>query len=258
MRFSDSLANIGAALAKVQGEIKNPIKNQKNEGVKGNPLYANLEDTLQDYVRPICSKNGISIFQSVKTDESGKVGVCTLLLHESGEYIEGDYAFCDVVIPLSKEGKKVLTEGQATGVCITYLRRYSLNAALGINGDKDTDGAFEKYEEEPLTFETALDLEITFGKHKGKKLKDIWESDLQYIKWLKENESTDARIKEAIALIDTRKSEMRLNALLERCKNDNVDTSKIEKLYKVSDLAELSENQHANINKNWEKIKAAE
>lgn len=201
MRYSDSLSNICAALAKVQAEIKNPIKNQTNKGVQGSPKYANLEDTLQEYVRPICSKYGISIFQSVKTDESGRVGVCTVLLHESGEFIEGDYVSCEVVIPLSNAGKKVLTEGQATGVCITYLRRYSLNAALGINGDKDTDGSYGEAEEEPLTYETALELEITFGKHSGKTLKEVWKSDFGYIEWLLKGEKTDERIKEAIILI---------------------------------------------------------
>ena len=97
MRFSESLSNIADALAKVQAEIKNPLKNQINKGVQGAPKYANLEDTLQDYVRPICSKHGISIFQPIKSDENGRVGVCTVLLHKSGEFIEGDYVFCDIV-----------------------------------------------------------------------------------------------------------------------------------------------------------------
>ena len=201
MKYSNELSNICKALAKVQAEIKNPIKNQTNKGVQGSPKYANLEDTLQEYVRPICSKNGISIFQSVKTDENGRVGVCTVLFHESGEFIESDYVFCDVVIPLSNAGKKVLTEGQATGVCITYLRRYSLNSALGINGDNDTDGSYSDYEEEPLTYETALAYEFTFGKHSGKTLEEVWRCDLQYIHWLLGNEKTDERLKEAIRLI---------------------------------------------------------
>ena len=203
MRYSESLTNIATALAKVQAEIKNPIKNQTNKGVQGAPKYANLEDTLQDYVRPICSKHGISVYQSVKTNESGQVGVCTVLIHESGEYIESDYVFCDIVIPTNSSGKKILTEGQATGVCITYLRRYSLNSALGINGDKDTDGSYTDTPigEEPLTYEKALDMEITFGQYKGKTLKEIWKSDIKYIQWLSEGEKTDVRIKEAIALI---------------------------------------------------------
>ena len=202
MRYSESLANIAPALAKVQAEIKNPIKDQVNKGVQGAPKYANLEDTLQEYVRPICSKYGISVLQSVKTDESGKVGVCTVLLHESGEYIEGDYVYCDIVIPTNSSGKKILTEGQATGVCITYLRRYSLNAALGINGDKDTDGSYSDTpaEDEPMTYEKALDYELTFGKHKGKKLRDVWKEDYDYIKYL--DEKGDDVIKEAIRLIN--------------------------------------------------------
>lgn len=202
MRFSDNLSNIAAALAKVQAEIKNPIKNNVNAGVQGAPKYANLEDTLSEYVRPVLTKHGMSVFQSLKTDESGKVGVCTVLLHESGEFIEGDYVYCDIVIPTSKAGNKILTEGQATGVCITYLRRYSLNAALGINGDKDTDGSYGEYKPEPLTYETALDFEITFGKHKGKTLKEIYKEDREYIAWLRDGEKTDAQIKEAISIID--------------------------------------------------------
>lgn len=202
MKYSANLSNIASALAKVQAEIKNPIKNQTNNGVQGAPKYANLEDTLQDYVRPVCAKHGISVFQSVKS-ENGQVGVCTVLFHESGEYIESDYVYCDIVIPISNSGKKILTEGQATGVCITYLRRYSLNAALGINGDKDTDGSYsnEPVKDEPLTYENALALEITFGKHKGKTLSTLWKEDNDYIKWLYSGEKTDPIIKEAIHII---------------------------------------------------------
>lgn len=201
MKLSENFSHIAEALCLVQKEIKNPIKNQTNKGVQGAPKYANLEDTLQEYVRPILTKYGMSVFQSVKTDDNGRVGVATTLFHETGEYIESDYVYCDVVVPTNKEGKKVLTEGQATGVCITYLRRYSLNAALGINGDKDTDGSFET--DEPLTYETALAYEITFGKHNGKTLKDIYKEDRKYIKWLFDGEKTDARIKEAITIIET-------------------------------------------------------
>jgi hypothetical protein len=206
MRFSENLSNIAPALAKVQAEIKNPIKNQANKGVQGAPLYANLEDTLQDYVRPICSKYGISVLQSIKSDEADRVGVATTLLHESGEYIESDYVFCKIVVPTNRDGKPILTEGQATGVCITYLRRYSLNAALGINGDKDTDGSYsdKPVEEEPLTYETALALEITFGKYSGETLADIWKTDFSYIQWLASEKKVDARIKEAISIINAK------------------------------------------------------
>lgn len=204
MRFSESIKEIATALCNVQAEIKNPIKNQINKGVQGSPKYANLEDTLQEYVRPVLTKYGMSVFQPIKTDELGRVGVCTVLLHDSGEFIEGDYVFCDIKIPTNRDGKEVLTQGQATGVNITYLRRYSLNAALGITGDKDTDGSYSEspVEEEPLTYETALALQITFGKHNGKTMKELYKESRDYVDWLENNERTDARIKEAIKIIN--------------------------------------------------------
>lgn len=41
-------------------------------------------------------------------------------------------------------------------------------------------------------------LKISFGKHSGKTLSDIWHEDVSYIKWLSENERTDQWIKDAI------------------------------------------------------------
>lgn len=203
MRFSENMSNIASALNKVQAEIKNPIKNQDNRGVQGTPKYANLEDTLSEYVRPVLTKHGMSVFQSLKSTDDGRVGVQTTLLHESGEFIEGDYVFCDIVIPLSKQGNKVLTEGQATGVCITYLRRYSLNAALGINGDKDTDGSFndEPTNEETLTYEEALNYTVTFGQYNGKTLKEIYKAKRSYIEYLSKN-SNDIQLLKAIDIIE--------------------------------------------------------
>lgn len=204
MRYSESLTNISQALCYVQAEIRNPIKTQTNKGVQGAPKYASLESTLQEFVRPVLTKYGMAVYQSIKTDEAGRVGVCTVLLHESGEYIESDYVFCDVNIPTNKEGAEILTRGQATGVNITYLRRYSLNAVLGINGDKDTDGEYENtaVSEPELTYDSALEFVITFGKHNGLTLREIYKADRAYIDWLAGGEKTDGKIKTAISLIE--------------------------------------------------------
>lgn len=207
MRYSDNLSNIAAALAKVQAEIRNPIKNNVNKGVQGSPKYANLEDTLAEYVRPILAKHRMSVFQPIKS-EGDKVGVCTVLFHESGEFIEGDYVFCPVEIPLSSKGNKILTQGQATGVNITYLRRYSLNAALAINGDKDTDGS---YTDSPLdqnvqifpmvtavlTYEQSLNM-----VYNGKALRDIYKTDRKAIQDIYNDVNTPVEVKEAIKVIE--------------------------------------------------------
>lgn len=64
------------------------------------------------------------------------------------------------------------------------------------NGDGDNGK-----QEQPLTYDDALELVITFGAHKGQKLRDIWKTDVGYINWLMDC-STDARIKEAIRIIN--------------------------------------------------------
>lgn len=217
MRHSDSLTNIGVALAKVQAEIKNPIKNQKNGGVMGNPLYANLEDTLQDYVRPVCTKYGISVLQSVSsTDEA--VGVSTMLLHESGEWLESDPVYCKIVIPTNSNGRPTVTQGQATGINITYLRRYSLNAMLGINGDKDTDGSYEdlkasntapsKAQAPAFTLDEAKALIVKVGNEAidGKTLYEVYKAKDQIskelVQMMRVGQLGDEKIKIGISLFD--------------------------------------------------------
>ena len=76
--------------------------------------------------------------------------------------------------------------------------------ALGVGADIywNENTKYSGKEEEPLTYETALALEFTFGQNKGKTLKEVYKSDRGYIDWLRNNEKTDKRIKDAIALID--------------------------------------------------------
>ena len=54
----------------------------------------------------------------------------TLLLHESGEWIESD--------PVVTKAEKINAQG--AGSAITYLRRYSLSAILNISSEDDDDG----------------------------------------------------------------------------------------------------------------------
>ena len=120
MTFSESRSNVFAAFVKAQAEIKNPIKNQVNKGVQGTPMYANLEDTLADYVQPVLTKHGLAITQDIIFSESGDVvGVQTYIIHESGEWMESSVLFCQVAIPKNAQGSEILTKGQATGVNIT-------------------------------------------------------------------------------------------------------------------------------------------
>lgn len=49
--------------------------------------------------------------------------------------------------------------------------------------------------------------------------------------------------------------DIKVKALLKRCKDDNVSTAKILQLYKVKSLSDLTERMYLNIHEHWDKIK---
>jgi hypothetical protein len=63
--------------------------------------------------------------------QDGKIGVNTVLMHKSGQFIEKT-----VMLPTPTEGRNV---AQEPGKIITYLRRYAYASVLGMYADEDTD-----------------------------------------------------------------------------------------------------------------------
>lgn len=126
MLKSDSIENLAKALSKFQSEVKNPANSANNPFFKSK--YAPLNEILND-CRPLLSKHGLSVIQSPSGD-GVDISITTMLLHESGEWIESD--------PLTL--KAVKADPQGAGSCITYSRRYSLAAILGISSEDDDDG----------------------------------------------------------------------------------------------------------------------
>ena len=90
--------------------------------------YADLADVLT-HVRPHLARHGLSITQDVITTPHS-VEVASTLLHKSGEYL----TFSPLVLPAGGAP-------QQFGSVITYARRYSLLAALGIASETDDDAA---------------------------------------------------------------------------------------------------------------------
>lgn len=126
MKRSESIANIAAALCKFQSECPAPKKTAENPHFKSK--YSPLEEIIST-IKPHLAKNGLSFFQSTTT-EGDNICVTTLVLHASGEYIESE--------PLKLPMGKVTAQG--AGSAVTYARRYSLCAALGIVAEDDDDG----------------------------------------------------------------------------------------------------------------------
>ena len=123
MNKSESIKELASALAKFQGEIKNPSNTATNPFYKSS--YAPL-DTVLNTVRPILSKNGLSIIQAPSGDGE-LIIVSTTLLHSSGEWMEFP--------PLILKADKATAQG--AGSAITYGRRYALSAILGISSEDD-------------------------------------------------------------------------------------------------------------------------
>lgn len=118
---SEELNELAAALGKAQGEIETP----KLDGT--NPHYHSKYVTLAGLwsaARAPLSKHELALIQA-PTGE----GLVTRLIHSSGQWVE-----TTIKMPPGRPGP------QALGSMLTYLRRYTFAAMVGLVGDTDDDG----------------------------------------------------------------------------------------------------------------------
>jgi hypothetical protein len=126
MNKSDSISALATALAIAQGQMKGAIKDSSNPFFKSK--YADLASVVEA-IRVAFSSNGLSYIQTVEPSDKDEVRVQTTLLHSSGEWIA-----CGILsLPVSK------ADAQGYGSALTYARRYSLSAAVGV-APEDDDG----------------------------------------------------------------------------------------------------------------------
>lgn len=125
MNRSETITEIAKALAKFQSEVSDPNRTKENAFLKSK--YVTLDSLLQA-VRPVLANNGLSFLQ-VPFTGADAVSVTTMLLHESGEWLESD----PFTLPLMKK------DPQGVGSVVTYARRYSLSSILGVAWDEDDD-----------------------------------------------------------------------------------------------------------------------
>ena len=129
MQKSDSISELAKALSKCQAELQPAKFNAINPFLKNS--YADLGAIIDAARKPMAS-NGLSVSQPVEISEN-TVGVTTILMHASGEWITSVAA-----MQMGEERGK--SAAQVAGSIITYLRRYSLASILGIYADEDGDG----------------------------------------------------------------------------------------------------------------------
>jgi hypothetical protein len=114
------------ALAKARAEMPALTFDKKNPHY--NSSYATLAAHL-DCAVPALSKHGLAVTQTTRVTEAGHVILVTTLRHVSGGEISGEYPVVG-----DKPGP------QPMGSALTYARRYTLAALLGLAGEEDDDG----------------------------------------------------------------------------------------------------------------------
>ena len=125
---SPSVQELTKAFVKFQSELAVVKKGAENPFFKS--TYADLASIIVAVREPL-KAHGLAFSQF----PTGDGGLTTVLMHESGEYMEAE-----VII------KAVSGKPQDAGSAITYARRYALGAVLGIATEKDDDanGASKK------------------------------------------------------------------------------------------------------------------
>jgi len=124
------LDKLAAALAKAQAEFPAATKSGKNPFLKNE--YATLDDIIGAVRKPL-GAHGLSFVQLLGSDPSGMT-LRTILLHESGQML-------DSIVTIGDSGpEKGINALQSAGKAITYMKRYTLGAMLGVATDGDTDG----------------------------------------------------------------------------------------------------------------------
>lgn len=136
----DSIGELALALSKAQGIFKPLIKSAENPFYKSN--YATLADQW-DSVREALSSNELALIQTTET-ENEKLVLRSTLLHSSGESVSCIYPVTARGRTLKDKSNNVVGEeapdAQAIGSAISYARRYSMAAILGLAAEEDDDG----------------------------------------------------------------------------------------------------------------------
>jgi hypothetical protein len=125
---SHQINELAQALCVAQGELESIGKNEKGYGYN----YSSLADTIA-LVKPVLAAHGLSYTQLTEVDGNGRPQITTILMHTSGQYIQST-ASMDLV------EMKSCNTAQRAGAVYTYLRRYGLQAILGLSSE-DNDAS---------------------------------------------------------------------------------------------------------------------
>lgn len=142
MKTSESVIEISKALCKAQSSITFAIKDAVNPHLKSK--YADLPSVI-DAIKPSLNEQGIIFIQSAGEMINMHLQLTTRLMHVSGEWVEDT-----MTMPLVKQ------DPQGYGSALTYARRYSLAAIVGLYQDDDDGQQATKQKKEVAKVKSKL------------------------------------------------------------------------------------------------------
>lgn len=132
---TDKMAALYAALARAQGKFLPITKNREvmiklKTGGSFKFRYADIEE-INAKTRPALAEEGLALIQPPQCDVStGATWIETMLVHKDGGVIRSRLD----IKPLGTYG-----DPKEFGAALSYLRRYSVVAMLGVAADDDLD-----------------------------------------------------------------------------------------------------------------------
>lgn len=136
MDRSESITELASAFAKAQGAFAGAVRDSVNPHFKSK--YADLESVVAA-IKPGMSANGLSFVQ-ISHNDAGAASIETIIMHSSGEWLSAGI----VSVPTQKN------DAHGFGSAMTYARRYSLSAALGVAPEDDDGNGAVKKDSPPL------------------------------------------------------------------------------------------------------------
>ena len=194
MKQSESITDLATALCLAQAEMGGAIKDSNNPFFKSS--YADLTSVIKVIKEPF-AKWGLSFVQLPVTSAGGNgVGVSTMLMHKSGQWLQGEY-----LLPMDK------VTPQGAGSAITYARRYALQALVGIPSvDDDSELAmfsFDRNEDKTVVIDMTLEgLSETVSAPPAKRVSKKLMQDLMALVIESEATGEHTMMNEALAELD--------------------------------------------------------
>jgi len=156
--------------------------------------FAPLEEITRT-IRPVLIKHGLSYSWDVESSDAKSLKIACVLRHVDGHEERSTF-------PVPTESRAEMSEAQKNGAALTYGRRQSLIAVLGLTtADQDIDGAdLEQGAEDLITEKEAADLDDL--------MESVGANRTRFLEWLKVStvaEVPKSKLPAAIAALEEKR-----------------------------------------------------